>query len=87
MINYSPYVDPDNSQESRDLIKAPFTLFHSRLENNSITVRSDRDIFFPPPFFDKEGVDSAGMPATLQLFEDYGPVDNSLFLEAHGLLN
>ncbi len=85
MINYSPYVDPHNSQESRDLIKAPFTLFHSRLENNSITVRSDRDVFLPP-FFDQEVVASAGRAATLQLFEDYGPVDNSLFLEAHGFV-
>ena len=90
MINYAPYVEPTDMSEgdSRHYIKAPFTLFHTLSESNSITVRSDRDVFLPPTLFGKEGAESAGEGATttIQLFEDYGPVDNSLFLEAHGFV-
>jgi hypothetical protein len=77
MINYSPYVEPasESADTSRHWINAPFTLFHTLSESNSITVRSDRDIFLP-----------ATGATSIQLFEDYGPVDSSLFLEAHGFV-
>jgi len=70
MINYSPKV-----KESKDWINAPFDLYHTLSEDGSITVRSDRDIFI-----------STTDDSAVQIFEDYGPVDNSLFLEAHGFV-
>ena len=71
MINYSPKVE-----ESKDWINAPFDLYHTLSEDGSITVRSDRDIFST----------STENSNTVQIFEDYGPVDTSLFLEAHGFV-
>ena len=76
MINYAPKVD-----KSKDWIRAPFDLYHTLAEDGSITVRSDRDIF---PI---ESLDGGSDTVTaIQLFEDYGPVDSSLFLEAHGFV-
>lgn len=78
MINHSPYVEREENEERSHWIKAPFTLFHTLSGNNSITVRSDRDIFL------RQTHGEGTMP--VQLFEDYGPVDSSLFLEAHGFV-
>ena len=55
-----------------------FDLYHTLSRDGSITVRSDRDVFLPDS--------SGGGVATIQLFEDYGPVDNSLFLSAHAFV-
>jgi len=71
MINYSPKVE-----ESKDWINAPFDLYHTLSEDGSITVRSDRDIF----------ISTTDDSNTIQIFEDYGSVDSSLFLEAHGFV-
>jgi hypothetical protein len=67
MVNYSPKVGN----------ALPFDLYHTLLKDNSITVRSDRDVFLP---------DSSGGATMIQLFEDYGPVDSSLFLSAHAFV-
>ena len=56
----------------------PFDLYHTLSRDGSITVRSDRDVFLPDS--------SGGGAATIQLFEDYGPVDSSLFLTAHAFV-
>eukprot|EP00579_Thalassiosira_antarctica_P011033 CAMPEP_0201922282 /NCGR_PEP_ID=MMETSP0903-20130614/10358_1 /ASSEMBLY_ACC=CAM_ASM_000552 /TAXON_ID=420261 /ORGANISM="Thalassiosira antarctica, Strain CCMP982" /LENGTH=1043 /DNA_ID=CAMNT_0048459387 /DNA_START=185 /DNA_END=3316 /DNA_ORIENTATION=- len=77
MINYSPKVAAHHTE---DLIRAPFDLYHTGSGDRwdrSITVRSDRDIFI---------TETSGEAAPIQLFEDYGPVDSSLFLEAHGFV-
>jgi hypothetical protein len=79
MINYSPneVVGP----------APPFDLYHILSPDGSITVRSDRDVFLPSSSSDDEG--GGGMTSTtttIQLFEDYGPVDSSLFLTAHGFV-
>mmetsp|Transcript_10248 Transcript_10248/g.22785 ORF Transcript_10248/g.22785 Transcript_10248/m.22785 type:complete len:700 (-) Transcript_10248:194-2293(-) len=76
MINYSPKVETQQYEE-KDWLRAPFDLYHTLSNDNSITVRADRDIFHT------ETLDEV---ATIQLFEDYGPVDSSLFLEAHGFV-
>ncbi|KAL7537014.1 hypothetical protein ACHAXR_007547 [Thalassiosira sp. AJA248-18] len=76
MINYAPKTEMQ--QRDEDLIRAPFDLYHSLSEDNSITVRSDRDIFLADSL--------SAEAATIQIFEDYGPVDSSLFLEAHGFV-
>ncbi|KAL9187112.1 hypothetical protein ACHAXT_010832 [Thalassiosira profunda] len=71
MINYAP------KEGSQDWIRAPFDLYHALSDDGSITVRSDRDIFLPTKLDGEHDV---------QIFEDYGPVDSSLFLEAHGFV-
>mmetsp|Transcript_37254 Transcript_37254/g.78563 ORF Transcript_37254/g.78563 Transcript_37254/m.78563 type:complete len:1056 (+) Transcript_37254:42-3209(+) len=77
MINYSPKLPVESNDEGKDLIRAPFDLYHTLSEDNSITVRSDRDIFL---------TDTDADTGAIQIFEDYGPVDSSLFLEAHGFV-
>ena len=77
MINYSPKVIGPS---------LPFDLYHTLNENdNSITVRSDRNVYLPQSSL-QEVVGDDDSVITLQLFEDYGPVDNSLFLSAHGFV-
>lgn len=78
MINYAPKIATQNEEGQDRSIQAPFDLYHTLSEDGSITVRSDRDIFLP------ETSDESG--AMIQIFEDYGPVDSSLFLEAHGFV-
>ena len=73
MINYAPKVE----SQQHELIRAPFDLYHTLSEDNSITVRSDRDVF---------SSDASHGSTFIQIFEDYGPVDSSLFLEAHGFV-
>eukprot|EP00578_Thalassiosira_sp_NH16_P002999 CAMPEP_0181140008 /NCGR_PEP_ID=MMETSP1071-20121207/35083_1 /TAXON_ID=35127 /ORGANISM="Thalassiosira sp., Strain NH16" /LENGTH=1022 /DNA_ID=CAMNT_0023226947 /DNA_START=76 /DNA_END=3144 /DNA_ORIENTATION=+ len=76
MINYAPKVEAHQQDDDHsDLTRAPFDLYHTLSKDNSIIVRSDRDIFYPKRLNDG---------AMIQIFEDYGPVDSSLFLEAHG---
>ncbi|KAL7477444.1 hypothetical protein ACHAW6_003253 [Cyclotella cf. meneghiniana] len=76
MINYAPRPETANYR-----IRPSFDLFHTLGENGSMTVRSDRNVF-------RDSVDLVkdnGLNV-IQLFEDYGPVDSSLFLEAHGFV-
>ena len=68
MINYAPTQNEEGQDQS---IQAPFDLYHTLSKDGSITVRSDKDIFLP------ETSDESG--AMIQIFEDYGPVDSSLF--------
>ncbi|KAL3806958.1 hypothetical protein ACHAXA_011375 [Cyclostephanos tholiformis] len=76
MINYSPNkVGP----------ALPFDLYHTLSTDGSITVRSDRDVFHPDSSSGGGG-EGTTTTTTIQLFEDYGPVDNSLFLTAHGFV-
>ena len=76
MINYSPL------KKSKDWIRAPpFDVYHSLSDDGSVTVRSDRDIVITDSLLGDDGISSA-----IQIFEDYGPVDSSLFLEAHGFV-
>lgn len=74
MINYSPKVEGPS---------LPFDLYHTLTKDNSITVRSDRNVYLPQSFEEGSGGSSV---IAVQLFEDYGPVDNSLFLSAHGFV-
>eukprot|EP00804_Cyclotella_cryptica_P012457 CCRYP_019967-RA/>CCRYP_019967-RA protein AED:0.00 eAED:0.00 QI:165/-1/1/1/-1/1/1/603/1059 len=76
MINYAPRP----KSESRS-IRPPFDLFHTLGEDGSMTVRSDRNVYSSNADLIKEN----GLNV-IQLFEDYGPVDSSLFLEAHGFV-
>ena len=77
MINYSPIIGPS----------LPFDLYHTLNENdNSITVRSDRNVYLPQSSLQEVVGDDDDSVITLQLFEDYGPVDKSLFLSAHGFV-
>jgi hypothetical protein len=78
MINYAPL-----PEVSSNIIRPAFDLFHSLGEDGSMTVRSDRDVIL------SSGVDNLVREdgsTVVQLFEDYGPVDSSLFLEAHGFV-
>ena len=96
MINYSPR--PRNSDDGggregvRREVDPPFTLYHSLGRDGGITVRSDRDVHLGGPAgtcADAGGqaaTESSPEPRVIQLFEDYGPVDSSLFLEAHGFV-
>lgn len=78
MINYSPKVEGPS---------LPFDLYHTLNKNDySITVRSDRNVYLPSQSFQEVGGRDADSVITVQLFEDYGPVDNSLFLSAHGFV-
>jgi len=88
MINYSPKVRTTVQQhhekkKGEDHIRAPFDLYHSLSPDNSITVRSDRDIILDD---NTASTSSSATATSIQLFEDYGPVDSSLFLEAHGFV-
>lgn len=89
MINYAPKAPTGRGGGAgEDRIRAPFDLYHPLADDGSITVRSDRDVFLPPPPPGGGGGDGAAAAASsvVQLFEDYGPVDSSLFLEAHGFV-
>ena len=82
MINYSP-------KEVVEGPSLPFDLYHTlNQKDNSITVRSDRNVYLPSQSSFQEVVVGEGDDSviTVQLFEDYGPVDNSLFLSAHGFV-
>ncbi len=96
MINYAPVSPADQvalptiSDEFNDkevamrkdgLIHTPFDLYHTIGADGSITVRSDRNVMLPPP---QNGI--APDTITTQIFEDYGPVDSSLFLEMHAFV-
>ncbi|KAL7547595.1 hypothetical protein ACHAWF_010884 [Thalassiosira exigua] len=88
MINYAPK-PPDRLDEGR--IRAPFDIYHALSDDGSVTVRSDRDVFLPPELAgggggDEGSKEAPSSPSFVQLFEDYGPVDNSLFLEMHGFV-
>jgi len=64
-----------------EMIHTPFDLYHTLGVDGSITVRSDRNVMLPP-FADKNTTTTT----TIQIFEDYGPVDSSLFLEMHAFV-
>ncbi|KAL7492110.1 hypothetical protein ACHAWT_001862 [Skeletonema menzelii] len=81
------------------MIHTPFDLYHTIGEDDSITVRSDRNVMLPfpqqqiisPHDDNAVGDDTATATATtttttIQIFEDYGPVDSSLFLEMHAFV-
>ena len=75
MINYQalPEIYESGNRPS-------FEMFHTIGQDGSITVRSDRDVSGEADFVKEDGT------AVVQLFEDYGPVDSSLFVEAHGFV-
>ena len=79
MINYAPLPDVP-----KNMIRPSFELFHTLGQDGSMTVRSDRDVQLPS----KSNADLVKEDGSIvvQLFEDYGPVDSSLFLEAHGFI-
>jgi len=93
MINYKSKetylheMDPKNDDERCDTkakwIPTPFDLYHTLSDDNSITVRSDRDVFADVSSIDHFKADGN---AVIHLYEDYGPVDSSLFLQAHGFV-
>ena len=79
MINYAPLPDAP-----KNMIRPSFELFHTLEDDGSMTVRSDRDVQLPP----KSSADLIKDDGSrvVQLFESYGSVDSSLFLEAHGFI-
>ena len=94
MINYAPVspmeqiAHPPSSGDELDdqheigqgnMIHTPFDLYHTIGENDSITVRSDRNVVLQPQ---QQSQDMT----SIQIFEDYGPVDSSLFLEMHAFV-
>lgn len=93
MINYKSKetdrdeIYPNNDDERRDTkvewIPTPFDLYHTVSDDNSITVRSDRDVFADVSSIDHFKADGN---AVIHIYEDYGPVDSSLFLQAHGFV-
>ena len=81
--NHDNNTSEEEEEEGReDWIQPPFDLYHTISNDDSIIVRSDRDVYLTESsvhqFDDNDAV--------IQLFEDYGPVDSSLFLEAHGFV-
>ncbi len=98
MINYAPVFPEDQivhsissgddelegqgvAMRKDELIHTPFDLYHTIGADGSITVRSDRNVMLPP-----SQNDVAADMITTQIFEDYGPVDSSLFLEMHAFV-
>lgn len=73
MMNYRALPEIYESRPS-------FEMFHTAGQDGSITVRSDRDVSGEADFIKEDGT------VVVQLFEDYGPVDSSLFVEAHGFV-
>eukprot|EP00985_Skeletonema_marinoi_P031003 scaffold35407_cov146-Skeletonema_marinoi.AAC.2 len=105
MINYSPVspleqvVHPSRSSSELDgrvavredgMIHTPFDLYHTLGADDSITVRSDRNVMLQqqqqPSPHDGSAEDTTAATTTIQIFEDYGPVDSSLFLEMHAFV-
>eukprot|EP00984_Skeletonema_dohrnii_P015496 scaffold6714_cov75-Skeletonema_dohrnii-CCMP3373.AAC.10 len=108
MINYSPVlpleqvVHPSSSveldgqvavREDGMMIHTQFDLYHTIGADDSITVRSDRNVMLqqqqqqPPPHDGSaEDMTATTTTTTIQIFEDYGPVDSSLFLEMHAFV-
>jgi len=105
MINYSPVspleqvVHPSRicgesdgqvAVREDEMIHTPFDLYHTIGADDSITVRSDRNVMLqhqqPPPHDGSADDTTATTATTIQIFEDYGPVDSSLFLEMHAFV-
>lgn len=92
MINYAPVTMKQTQQHhqgehqggSLDWIRPPFDLYHTFSADDGIAVRSDRDVLLSKDTIDY--IHQNTEEAVIQLFEDYGPVDSSLFLEAHGFV-
>ncbi|KAL7427129.1 hypothetical protein ACHAXM_000718 [Skeletonema potamos] len=83
-----------------EIIRTPFDLYHTIGADDSITVRSDRNVMIhhhhqqqqQQPLYDDAATDdmttttTTTTTTTIQIFEDYGPVDSSLFLEMHAFV-
>jgi hypothetical protein len=80
--------------EEHDWIRTPFDLYHTIGADDSITVRSDRNVMLheQPTAHARQNdntntdSDDDDTTTTIQIFEDYGPVDSSLFLEMHAFV-
>lgn len=75
------------------MIHTPFDLYHTIGDDDSITVRSDRNVMLHHQHqhqslstHDDDTGDTITTTTTIQIFEDYGPVDSSLFLEMHAFV-
>jgi hypothetical protein len=68
------------------IIRTPFDLYHTIGADDSITVRSDRNVMLHQSLHDEANNEDMTTTATIQIFEDYGPVDSSLFLEMHAFV-
>ena len=102
--------DDYQGRGEKNWIHTPFDLYHTIGADESITVRSDRNVLLnhlsdstPTTQKSKNQNDNIAngsgdgkitikpttmkaTTTTIQIFEDYGPVDSSLFLEMHGFV-
>ena len=99
MMNYKPVFSEEQvgvvhnpslmrEEGGGEMIHTPFDLYHTIGEDDSITVRSDRNVMLPPEQQQRPHPhdDTTTSTTTIQIFEDYGPVDSSLFLEMHAFV-